>query len=174
MPQLILMRHAKAGRPPGISDHARPLTARGRSDAALVAGVLRDLGLSPNFILASDSTRTRETVAIIAPMFAPLPETRVDRRLYLADEAAILAAVHAAAPCDRLMIVGHNPGLATLALALTGHGPAEDVRRLAEGFPTSAAAVLAFDGAWPQARPRAGRLTRFITAKALRPPPSGD
>jgi phosphohistidine phosphatase len=54
MPTLILMRHAKAARRPGLDDHARPLTERGREDAALVAHALRDAHLAPDLILASD------------------------------------------------------------------------------------------------------------------------
>lgn len=170
MPTLILMRHAKAARRPGLDDHARPLTERGREDAALVAHALRDAHLAPDLILASDSQRTRETLGIVSPVFHPRPQERLDHGLYLASDRDILRIIQLAAPCERLMIIGHNPGLAELAVALTGRGNPELVERLLESFPTSAAAVFSFEAPLSEARDLDGRLDHVITAKALRPP----
>jgi len=174
MPTLILMRHAKALRRPGLADHARPLTERGRRDAALVAHALRDAHLAPDRIVASDSQRTRETLALVGPVFRPRPQESLDRSLYLAADRDILRVIQMAPPCERLMIIGHNPGLAELAVKLTGRGTPELVKRIVESFPTSAAAVLAFDAPWREARELGGTLERFITAKALRPPSEGQ
>lgn len=169
MSTLILMRHAKALRRPGLSDHARPLTERGRRDAALVARALQEAGLAPDLIIASDSARTRETLEIMAPVFRPRAQERLEPRLYLAASQDMLAVIRSAPPCARLMIIGHNPGMAELAVSLTGRGTPELVTRIVESFPTSAAAVIAFDCPWIDVEEPGGTLARFITAKALRP-----
>ena len=49
------------------------------------------------------------------------------------------------AEADTVMVVGHNPGLGQLAAWLALETPAGEARaRLAQGFPTAAAAVIAF------------------------------
>lgn len=163
------MRHAKAVREAGLSDHARKLTERGRSDAALIAGYLRHNGLTPDLAFASDAARTRETLEIALGAFEGKPGARLDPRLYLAEPGEILRAVRASPASARTMLlIGHNPGIAELALALTGRGDPAEVRRLAASFPTSAVAVLAFDGEWSEVAEPGGRLERFVVAKTLR------
>jgi phosphohistidine phosphatase len=103
-------------------------------------------------------------------MFRPRPQERLDHGLYLASDRDILRIIQLAAPCERLMIIGHNPGLAELAVGLTGRGNPELVERLLESFPTSAAAVFSFEAPLSQARDLDGRLDHVLTAKALRPP----
>ncbi|XP_002974533.2 uncharacterized protein At3g52155, chloroplastic [Selaginella moellendorffii] len=64
--RLILLRHAHsswANR--SLKDHERPLSGRGRQQAASIAAKLRELGWLPELVLCSDSTRTRETLEII-------------------------------------------------------------------------------------------------------------
>lgn len=168
MTRLVLMRHAKAVRAPGMTDHDRPLAGRGRTDAVLVADWLQAHGFAPDLVIASDSARTRETMNIVLPRFSPLPAARLEPGLYLAEAEEILAVAQTAPAPETLMLIGHNPGIAELAVALTGVGEPEDVRRIAASFPTSAAAILEFDGPLREARELQGRLLRFIWAKTLR------
>ncbi len=175
MRKLLLMRHAKAVREAGLSDHARRLTDRGRADAALIAGFLHDNSLSPDLAFASDSARTRETLEIALGSFGNKPAARLDPNLYLAEPLQILKTVRVApASVTTLMVIGHNPGIAELALALTGRGAPADVRRLAASFPTSAVAVLAFDAVWSEVAEPGGRLERFVVAKTLRETANGE
>lgn len=172
------MRHAKAVREPGLSDHARALTTRGRDDAALVARFLAEHGLAPDLAIASDSRRTRETLDVAMQAFATAPATKLEPRLYLAEPREIMKVVRAApADAQKLLIVAHNPGIAELALALTGGGAHDDVRRLAGSFPTCAVAVISFTAEWANAAELQGRLERFIVASRLREaarPPEPD
>ena len=67
------------------------------------------------------------------------------------------------------MIVGHDPGMHNLALQLAGRGREEDLRALAEKFPTAGLAVIVFDtAAWRELRAGEGRLDVFTTPKRLR------
>ena len=59
--------------------------------------------------------------------------------LYGADPAQLLQIIRAASEADpqRLMLVGHNPGMHELALALAGSGDAAGRKALADNLPTS-------------------------------------
>src|SRR5579875_2861703 len=64
MHQLLLLRHANAAAaPPGLPDHARPLTAVGRAAAGAMGRAMRRLGLQPDLVLVSSARRTRRRVA---------------------------------------------------------------------------------------------------------------
>ena len=68
-----------------------------------------------------------------------------------------------------LMLVGHNPGMHELALALTGGGEAAARKALADNLPTSGLAVFDFAGGdWADVAFRRGRLVLFVTPKGLR------
>jgi phosphohistidine phosphatase len=72
------------------------------------------------------------------------------------------------------MLVGHNPGMHELALALAGSGDAAGRKALADNLPTSALAVLDFAvDDWAEVAFRRGRLALFVTPKLLKQT-SGD
>ncbi len=146
MRQLILMRHGKAETASGGGDHARPLTPRGRAEAA-EAGRRLAAAARPALALVSDSARTRDTFACLAPALDPaLPHT-FTRALYGATAEAILGEVRAAPDeAAAVLVVGHNPGIGDLARRLAGAGDAAALAALAEGFPTSCFAVIDLDG----------------------------
>ncbi len=92
MHRLFILRHAKAAtHPPTPSggDHERPLAPRG---VAALPGVARSIaeqldGHPLDLVLCSTSTRTRETVELVAqaePAVAAAP-LKLDAKLYLAD-----------------------------------------------------------------------------------------
>ena len=66
MKRLIVMRHAKSDWGTNApTDHARPLNKRGQRDAPRVAQRLVELDWLPQYIVSSDSTRTRETYELM-------------------------------------------------------------------------------------------------------------
>ena len=90
------------------------------------------------------------------------------KALYLAEAPTLLALVHDTPPeTQRLMIIGHNPGLQNFALALIG-GDAPEAGPIARKFPTAAVAVLGFDITdWAAVRPGGGHLASFMTPRQL-------
>ena len=83
----------------------------------------------------------------------------------------LLQVIHGAADEDpqRLLLVGHNPGLHELAFALTGSGNAAARRALADNLPTSGLIVLDFDiDDWRDVSFRGGRLELFVSPKLLK------
>ena len=72
------------------------------------------------------------------------------------------------------MLVGHNPGMHELALALAGSGDAAARKALADNLPTSGLAVLEFaTDDWNDVAFRRGRLVLFVSPKLLKQT-SGD
>ncbi|XP_020579395.1 uncharacterized protein LOC110024022 [Phalaenopsis equestris] len=64
--RLILLRHAESALPNRfLRDHDRPLSKTGRIDAISVSRELHQMGWSPELILCSDATRTKETLKIM-------------------------------------------------------------------------------------------------------------
>jgi phosphohistidine phosphatase len=171
------LRHAKSdwSASPGkdASDHERPLAARGREAAPRMGAYMRRKVYEPCLVLCSTARRTKETVELLLPALQSAPKLRYKRELYLADWPVLLNEIHKSPPsASPLLIVGHNPGLEQLALALALHprNAAERARaqRLAQKFPTGALAVLDFDGeSWRAAKPGTGHLVDYVRPKDL-------
>ncbi|MBR0671475.1 SixA phosphatase family protein [Neoroseomonas soli] len=172
MRQLLLLRHAKSSwDDPSLPDHARPLNARGRRAAQAVASAMQDLGLSPDVVLVSSSRRTLQTLEAVSP-FADSPLIEPMDDIYLAPWPRLLEILRRAPETARsVMLIGHNPGLHDLALALVGasgmsSGPAA-ARRMADGFPTCALAEFAIATPWQALAEGGGRLVRFLVPADL-------
>lgn len=148
MQRLILLRHGDAERDSETGDDFdRRLSDRGREESARMGETLADLGLVPDLALVSAAVRTRETWAALADAF-PKARARFEDDLYLAEPERVRQAIDLASDiCPTLMVVGHNPGLQELALALLieGGGAHQAIDRVRSGFPTAAAAVFLID-----------------------------
>ncbi|MGQ0457567.1 MAG: SixA phosphatase family protein [Hyphomicrobium sp.] len=166
---LALFRHAKSSwDDPALDDFDRPLNARGQAAAPRMGQAMAELGVRPSLILCSPAARTRETLERAAiPFDAKRTRVVFDERLYLASAFELLRIVREAPPSvTSALVIGHNPGLQTFALNLTGQGGGAGIGRMTDKFPTAALALLAFDvGTWPEIRPGEGRLEAFITPK---------
>jgi phosphohistidine phosphatase len=124
---LWLLRHAKASAGgDGLADRDRPLNGRGRENAELVGRHLAARGAHFDLVLCSSSLRTRETADLVAKGFgAPLP-IEFEDALYLASERDLRERIQDVSDdVASLVLIGHNPGIAELALQL---GRALDTR----------------------------------------------
>jgi phosphohistidine phosphatase len=177
MRQLLLLRHAKSSwDDPGLSDHARPLNARGRRAAAAMAAAMRELGLQPDLVLVSSSRRTLQTLESLTPFEDNALIEPMDT-LYLAPASLLLEAVRKVPETVRsVLMIGHNPGLHEFALALAGDAAATGgggrlasvaAGRLAEGFPTAALAEFTIAAPWRAVAAGGGRLVRFLLPRDL-------
>ncbi len=157
---LLLMRHAKSDYPAGVTDHDRPLAARGVREAGLAGDWLRANMPAIDSVLCSTATRARQTLAgtgIDAPV-------RYVARLYGADsETMIHEIAEVADSIGTLLVVGHEPTMSDAALGLAG-GEGTDidaVERLSTKFPTSGIAMLHVAGRWEQLKPGGAALVDF-------------
>lgn len=174
MKTLLILRHAKAN-PDSSSgqDFDRPLTERGRRDAASVGRRLRARDPGPDAIVASPAVRVVETLAGLLEGSGSEVEPRLDPRLYNASRDALLEVIREVDErVERLLIVGHNPGLQELLLSLA-EPDAEGLRRGAgASFPTAALAELGLVvDRWREVGPSTGRMVGLALPGDLDPPP---
>jgi phosphohistidine phosphatase len=162
MKRLVLLRHAKSSwDDPALSDHDRPLTPRGRRATAAVADHIRANGLRVELVLCSSALRARETLERLGDAFGA-PDTLVEDGLYAASDDELLERLHRLPEeVGSVAVIGHNPGLHDLAVALTRAG------RTLERYPTGALAELAFDGAWSDLGSVRTKLVSFVKPKDL-------
>ena len=171
--RLLLLRHAKSDWNKDADDHHRPLSARGRKAAPLVGLYMRRKEYLPQADLCSTAERTRETLDLLLASWARKPTVRYDRELYLAEWPALLASLKKApARASPLLLVGHNPGMEQLAVALAAQPKAAvertGLQRLTQKFPTAALAVLDFEiASWRRLKPGSGQLADFVRPKDL-------
>ena len=116
----MILRHAKSGHDEPVSDKERTLTSRGRRDAVRMGELARARNLLCDRVLCSTATRARETLELFtlgAKLEAPV--VFLDE-LYLAEPKAIVEAIRRhGGSAERVMVVGHNPGLEALVADLT-------------------------------------------------------
>ena len=167
---LTLLRHAKSTwHDPVARDFDRPLNTRGRKAAKTVGREMRAQGLRFDRVLASPAMRVRETLDEVADGYGRSFDPEYDARLYLASPALLLDIIHEVGdPVERLLLVGHNPGLEQLALLLTD---GEGLRReVAVKYPTATVAEIALPiDHWRDAAEGMGFLARFIRPRDLDP-----
>ena len=175
MRRLMLLRHAKTENDaPSGRDLDRRLDNRGRHDAAEIGGWIGRHPPFPDSVLVSHAIRAHQTWEIAWEAMkdrVPRPQVELLPELYGADPSQLLQTIREASAADprRLMLVGHNPGMHELALALAGSGDAAGRKRLADNLPTSGLAVFDFEiGDWADVAFRRGRLVLFVTPKLLK------
>jgi phosphohistidine phosphatase len=175
MRRLMLLRHAKTENDaPSGRDQDRRLDKRGRNDAAEIGGWIGRHPPFPDSVLVSPAVRAHQTWDIIWEALKDLgrePQVELLPELYGADPSQLLETIRLASATDpnRLMVVGHNPGMHELALALAGSGDAAGRKALADNLPTSGLAVFDFTvDSWEDVAFRRGRLVQFVSPKLLK------
>jgi phosphohistidine phosphatase len=138
MKTLLLLRHAKSSwDDPNLSDHDRPLNARGHRDAPRIGELIKQHGLTPDLIIASTAARAQATarhvarhcdypghIDVAASLYQAAPDEYLTYLRTLPDEFAAV------------LVVGHNPGLEDLLELLAGSY---------QKMPTAALAYLSFN-----------------------------
>ena len=169
MRELLLLRHAKSSRDdPTHADFDRSLSGRGRRDAPRMGALAAARGWTPDHAIVSPALRTRQTWDLARPALGNVA-TRFDETIYEAAPTAILAAIRAAPPAARrLIVIGHNPGLEDLsAILASDRSDAEALAALRDKFPTGALARFVVETDWRNLAGGGARLTDFVRPKDL-------
>ena len=171
MKTLTLLRHAKSGwDDPALRDVDRALNAKGRRAATTVGRHLRDQGLAFDRVVASPATRVMETLDAVAAGLGRKLAPAWDKRLYLASAEQLVEVVaELPAEVDRVLLVGHNPGLQDLVLALVPDTAAPLREAVEEKYPTASLAELTLAGGWSDVGSGTATLTRFVRPRDLDP-----
>jgi len=161
--QLVLVRHAKAGE--GAIDRDRPLADRGVAEAPALGRWLARQRIVPDRVVVSPARRARQTWDLAAAELRKAAEPVLDDRVYdntVEDLLEILR--QTPAEVTTLAIVGHNPGIQELAIALDD-GRGDDAARteLATKYRTNGVAV--FDVSDPWTEVRSATLASFATPR---------
>jgi phosphohistidine phosphatase len=168
MRRVYLLRHAKSSWKDGsLPDRDRPLAGRGRRAAKAMAGHLERERIRPDLVLCSPARRTRETLERVEGALGERVETRIEEALYGAGEAELLACLEALPQeVGSVMLIGHNPGVEEVALALASEGA--ELARMRDKFPTAALATIELPAdRWSAIERGSGELVEFVRPKDL-------
>jgi phosphohistidine phosphatase len=159
---IIVMRHAKAEQS-APSDFERQLTDRGVADATAAGTWLASRGFVPDHALVSAAVRTQQTWDALVDGGGWDVDPDVDDALYDAGPESAMDLVRAVPDhVQTLLVVGHNPTMASLAQLLDdGEGDEDAGNEMATGFPTSAVAVFSFDGDWRELAEASASVVAF-------------
>ncbi len=163
MSTLYLLRHAKAGwAAPGMRDFDRPLDHTGVCDAEAIGDVMRARAYVPDVTLCSNACRARQTLEGIAGSADTGRVIFLDK-LYTEDATGYLQLIQENGLHGSMLVVGHNPMIEDLAMAIASTGNPDALSTIGLGFPTSGLAVIHFENGLTKAEPGKGYLEAFHT-----------
>lgn len=137
---LILMRHAKTEEQQiDQKDYERNLLERGKNDALVMAGILKEKGYSPEVIIASSANRTMQTAEIVTKVLDyNVEKIQSIADLYLCSSRTLATVVESLNDeIESCCIIAHNPGISEFAF---------DINRAAinGALPTAGFVVFSF------------------------------
>jgi phosphohistidine phosphatase len=165
--ELLILRHGKSDWSTGEDDFDRPLVDRGKRGAQRMGVWLATHDMIPEYVVSSPAERALVTAEkSLKAMGKGSGGIIQDNEVYLADVEDLLDVVRQI-PADthRAMLVGHNPGLEELLIALTGGNvePEDDGKLL----PTATLAILKTTKSWLDQKQGSARLVRIIRPRTL-------
>ena len=166
--ELLLLRHAKSDWPEGVADYNRPLKKRGKKAALLMGEWLLSQDLRPDSIISSPAERARETAEKLCKGLHIKKHGLLyfDDRIY---EASVESLKSVLADCpsftQRVLIVGHNPGLDNLLIDLVAETlmPDDDDKILG----TANLARISLPDDWNQLDTGCGQLISITKPKDI-------
>ena len=135
---LLILRHAKSSwKDEKLKDIDRPLKRRGEEDAVVIGKVLTVAELVPQVILSSPAKRAKQTAELVVSEAKFKGELRFVDAFYMGEPENYLGELKELPDeIERVMIIGHNPGLEALLQLLDGK---------VNSLPTGSLAYLVLD-----------------------------
>jgi len=162
MKRIFLMRHGKAEDGYSKTDFERELLPKGIKKSKKVALFLKEKGVNPNTILVSMAQRTLDTANVIKEILhISNSNIREEKSLYLASTNSILDAIYSNSDSiESIMIIGHNPGISSLATYLSN--------RNIDWMPTSSVVGIEFElQKWNEIASAPAKLLFYVKANDL-------
>jgi len=162
--KLIFIRHSKAeDQIPEIPDFERSLTARGKVNSRLMAGILKSKGEDPGRIISSPAFRALETALIFCREYGISErELKLAPELYLdLSENEFLPFIRKQDDKDHtITFFGHNPLITEMAAYFAADEPGS--------LPKTGIYCLVFDEEkWSDVEPESGRTLYYLTLSDL-------
>jgi len=138
MKKLYIIRHAKSDwNDDTLDDYDRPLNKRGQRDAPMMGQFLFSKNIKPDLIISSPALRAITTAQLIAKEIKYEKVIVPNQYIYDAYVTALQEVVEYIHDSnDTVFLVGHNPGVSSLAYMLCGSK---------ENFSTCAVLEIEFD-----------------------------
>lgn len=165
--ELLILRHGKSDWEAGAADFNRPLKDRGKRGAQRMGVWLLQQGLQPDRVVSSPAERALVTAEKACKAMGIGAKGIVrDRRVYDAGPGELLRVL---ADCpeqaQRVMLVGHNPGLEQLLVFLADETiPLPEDGKL---LPTATLARLQMPEDWRDLQPGCARLVSITRPVGL-------
>ncbi len=164
---LLLLRHGKSDWSTGVDDFDRPLKKRGVSASLKIARWLKENNLLPDYIISSPAKRALQTARIVSKC-ADIRKKHIDKdeHIYLASPESLLYVLESLPEqAERILLVGHNPGLEQLLYyLLDGQIDIPDDGKI---MPTAALAVLEMPDKWRKLNSGAAEMKALIRPRNL-------
>lgn len=145
--ELLLLRHGKSDWNTDTNDFNRPLNKRGIKNAQQMGDWIEEQKLIPDLIISSPATRAFTTAKIVCETIGIETNTiQTDKNIYeasVSDLHQLLLTIPDST--QRLLLIGHNPGLEYLVRQLAPNIPAASNGNF---MPTAAIAYLQLDSHW--------------------------
>ena len=170
---LYILRHGKSSWDSGAaSDFERPLSKRGKHDAPRMGAWMAARGHVPDHVVTSPARRARKTAEKVGKAMGLLIPPALDPRIYAAQREDLLRVLAECPPAaDRVLLVGHNPGLEDLLAYLWGD--ATVVPADGKLLPTATVAGLDLPADWSRLEHGCGAIRFLVRPKELPSDPRG-
>ena len=164
--ELLILRHGKSDWTTGTGDFDRPLQDRGKRGAQRMAVWLQRQDLMPDHVIASPAERALVTAEkICKAMGMGSRVIKKKKRIYEASLDDLLKVLKdCPKKAQRVLLVGHNPGLEQLLLYLAGGSISPEGGKL---LPTAALARLTMPDSWKNLASDCARLESITRPDSL-------
>ncbi len=159
MKKIIFVRHSKSSWDNMyIQDHDRELNKRGRRDSVFMAKKLKELGYTPEIIIASSAVRALTTAKNISEVLG-VSDLRIENHLYSCSRKTIIDYVNALeAEASTILIVNHNPTITDIFNSYTSE--------YLYNVPTTGIFEVEFDiDNWKDVKSDNGKIVNYIYPK---------
>jgi len=159
MKTLLILRHGKAEAHDATHDKQRALEDRGKHDAVKMGELIKEKIGVPDLIVSSDATRAQQTAELAAKAAGYKHHIDYKPEIYDASLTTLINVVQALPESkNKVLIVGHNPGLVDLA----GYLINDDL-----SLPTAGLIHLTFDLDWDDITIGVAQLAAEYAPKTL-------
>lgn len=165
---LILLRHGKSDWSTGDEDYDRPLKKRGRNASVRAGRWLIDNTRLPDFVISSPARRAIQTAEICCDTMGIRKKNIYKRKhIYLATVEELLFVLEdCPQEAQRVMLVGHNPGLEELLYFLVnGRMTVPEDGKI---MPTATLALLEMPDNWSKLDVGSAELEFLVRPSELR------
>jgi phosphohistidine phosphatase len=168
--RLAILRHAKSSWDDAqLADGDRPLNERGWKAARRMGRELKQRAASFDMVLASPAARVTETIEGVQEELKLEAAICFERDIYLASHETLLEMVRGLPESVHApLLVGHNPGLQQLIVALTRDDPKGLRAKVEQKLPTAAFVRIDLPvEQWSNVEPATGTIAELIVPKEL-------